>query len=352
MKSETRSRRVFYFDDLRVIATAAVVMLHVSSQNWYDLDPSSGQWQVLNIFNSLTRWAVPVFLMISGGLFLEGTRDIAVIWKKNILRMVTAFLFWSCVYTLHSSLSRDYTIVELVTSIVHGHFHMWYIYVTVGIYLAVPVLKQVVGSEPVRKYFMLIVFLFAILLPSAATYTGGVIESVQIMTNDVLNQMKFPFASVYVFYFVLGHLLHTTHMEAVWRKRVYALGILGLLATVGLSSVRSVMDHVPVSVFYEPHTLNVLAMSTAVFVYAKYRVEDGFRPEKGRVWIGKLSKYSFGVYLAHMLAMYLVPKVFSVNTLSFHPLLAVPLVWILTVCVSLLISVLLNHIPILKKYIV
>ena len=63
--------RIIYFDYLRVLATMAVIFLHVAAQNWYNTDINTLNWHVFNIYDSIVRWGVPIFIMISGALFLE-----------------------------------------------------------------------------------------------------------------------------------------------------------------------------------------------------------------------------------------------------------------------------------------
>lgn len=62
-------KRITYLDYLKVFATFAVIILHVVAQNWYITDVNSFGWKTLNVYSSMVRWAVPVFVMISGSLF-------------------------------------------------------------------------------------------------------------------------------------------------------------------------------------------------------------------------------------------------------------------------------------------
>jgi len=71
-----QSGRMVWIDHLRVLATFAVVVLHAAARNWYSADVHGFEWRVLNIYNGFVRWGVPVFIMISGALFLN--RDIPV----------------------------------------------------------------------------------------------------------------------------------------------------------------------------------------------------------------------------------------------------------------------------------
>lgn len=78
-----KQKRTIYFDYLRVMATLAVIMLHMSAQNWYVSDVNGYNWQVFNLYDSIVRWGVPVFVMISGALFLKK----GIVFKSNIYKI-------------------------------------------------------------------------------------------------------------------------------------------------------------------------------------------------------------------------------------------------------------------------
>lgn len=80
---QTGSQRVACYDVLRVAATFAVVALHLSAQHWADTDIYSTAWQAFNLYDSLVRWTVPVFVMISGVFFLAGTQSLRQILRKT-----------------------------------------------------------------------------------------------------------------------------------------------------------------------------------------------------------------------------------------------------------------------------
>lgn len=83
--------RKIYCDYLRLVATFSVVVLHVSAWNWYSTDVNSLEWQSFNFYDSVVRWAVPIFVMISGSLFLSREIPVKKIYSKYILRMAVAF---------------------------------------------------------------------------------------------------------------------------------------------------------------------------------------------------------------------------------------------------------------------
>lgn len=71
MKLGLRSKnRIFYLDILRVIACLSVIMIH-SSAEYVTNDIGSFNFWIGNLFDSLTRIGVPIFVMISGALMLD-----------------------------------------------------------------------------------------------------------------------------------------------------------------------------------------------------------------------------------------------------------------------------------------
>ena len=80
--------RKTYCDYLRLIATFAVVVLHVAASNWYSTDVNGLEWQSFNFYDSVVRWGVPIFVMISGSLFLSREISIRKIYSKYIFMEV------------------------------------------------------------------------------------------------------------------------------------------------------------------------------------------------------------------------------------------------------------------------
>lgn len=86
--------KIIAFDRLRILAAFAVVVLHAVAPLFLDSYPSS-DWNVANVYESLVRWSVPVFFMISGALFLNKRKELNIgrLYKKNIFR-VFLFIFF------------------------------------------------------------------------------------------------------------------------------------------------------------------------------------------------------------------------------------------------------------------
>lgn len=70
------NQRKNYIDLLRVISAFAVVVIHVTSAAMNTTEVSSQTYMANALLNSIMRWAVPVFFMISGALFLDSKREV------------------------------------------------------------------------------------------------------------------------------------------------------------------------------------------------------------------------------------------------------------------------------------
>ncbi|MBR0437044.1 MAG: acyltransferase family protein, partial [Clostridia bacterium] len=129
--------RQICFDVLKIIATFAVVMLHVSAQHWFYVKLKTPEWRAFNLYDGSVRFPVPVFVMISGALFLSADRPLRQMYGKYILRIVTAFLFWSVLYAAISYV-RGTALIEVLKEAIKGHYHLWYLYMIAGLYVIVP----------------------------------------------------------------------------------------------------------------------------------------------------------------------------------------------------------------------
>ena len=158
-------QRIIYFDVLRIVAVFAVVVLHVCSRRFIVAFPST-EWEVLNVYDSLTRWGVPVFVMISGALFLDEKKDFSIkrLYRKNVVHIICAFGCWSFVSQL-TKIDSHTTVVSFVQGCIEGPFHLWFLKMLLGLYVVVPILRRVVQDRKTELYFLMIALLTAFLLP-------------------------------------------------------------------------------------------------------------------------------------------------------------------------------------------
>lgn len=341
-----KSSRMWYFDYLRIIASFAVIMIHVTAQNGDETSVWSIDGICHVIWNAASRWGVPIFVMISGGLFVGGKQTIKDIYQKSILRIVVAFVVWSTIYAVVSAFRFGGTPISVMQAIVNGHYHMWFLYMIVGLYILVPIFKKIAENEQIMKYYLFLSFVFTILAPTAINALGIVSQTIRSMAGTAVNNLRLEMLAGFGFYFVLGYYLHNKEIERKHRKFIYFIGVLSFLATVGGTVLLSMWKNEKVYILVDSMTPNVALSAMALFVFAKYNFKSG------GIAVQKLSKYSFGVYLVHPLILIALKVCFGIHTLWVTPVVSIPLIAMITWCVSFAVSAVLNYIPIVKKYVV
>ena len=349
---QTQPQRIAYFDVLRILATFAVIVLHLSAQHWADTDIYSRAWQAFNLYDSAVRWAVPVFVMISGSLFISGSQSLSHILKKNVFRLVTAFVFWSALYAVFMARFEGCPPGIAVQQFFNGHYHMWFLFMIVGLYLLIPLLHPIVREERLLRYFLLLALIFNFLLPQIAAFLSLLswqyCASFQAFTGKFYYHFTLGFAS----YFVLGYALSRREFSTRAKRVIYAFGALGLALTFGLTSFASRLQGAATELFYSYDSLNVLFVCVALFVFAKEHLGFPSLSEKGHKCIRALSRWSFGAYLVHPLFIESFDIFLHFNTLSLNVFFSVPLLTLIIGALSFLVSALLHQIPFVKKYFV
>ena len=346
-KERTQKSRVEYFDLLRIIAAFAVVLIHVSA--WFELhNPPEGLDGYL-LFGNLVRWAVPIFVMISGALLLNTNRSIKQIYSKNILRIATAFLFWSIIYAFVNNGSNviGFSILGIILD---GPGHLWFLYMIVGLYMIIPILQKLIQSIRIERYFLLLSLLFVFLIPflvSAYSTITGREASIITAKIDALN-LYIPLG--YSGYFVLGHYLRTHTISIRAEIVTYILAAFGIVLTV-FSAVYHNGDNIFKQLFRLDYLSPiVLVENVALFVFCKNHFV--IAKEKTRRAFANVSKCTFGIYLVHILVMNFFFDVVGITTFLGDSLVSVLCISIITYLISLVISEMLNKIPFINKYIV
>ena len=344
-------RRVIYFDILRIVAIFFVVFVHLAAQHWADVDVSSRAWFAFNLYCTTGKWSVPIFVMISGALFLGRDVSISSILKKNVARIATAFLFWSGCYALVYLVFRHAPLSVVLSQFITGHYHLWFLYMIVGLYLLIPLLRPIVQNETLTRYFLLLAFVFTFLLPQLALFTSFVSYEVSAIIHTVIMYSYCFFPLGFTAYFIGGYYLSRRDFSRREEITLYCIGAAGLLVSVFAPVALSRAQGAPSDIFYTYNSLNVLCTSVPIFVFAKQHLNFPRMGEQAYALLRKMSKYSFGVYLVHPMVIELLQH-FGIDTFSCNAFFSVPLLAVFVFAVSTAISALLNAIPVIKDHFV
>lgn len=336
-------------DVLRIFAVFSMMLLHVAASSWDKADIATSDWQVFNIYDSFARFCVPVFIMLSGAMFLDNSREFSMekLLKKNVLRLVYAFIFWSALYTIVTMfITKTFTLEYLIETFICGRYHLWFVPAIIGLYLVTPFLRKITADEKLTEYFLLLwvviqsIFGLLKVLPLVHDSAAGLASDLQM-----------HFVTGYTGYFILGYYLHNKELSSKARKIIYCLGILGFAVTAIATSVWSRSKGVAVKHLYNNFMPNVLLQSVAVITFFKYEVSKIKWSEKQLKIISKISALSFGMYLFHDLINILFKQI-GFTTLSYNAFLSVPCNTLIVFAVSLAVTYGISKIPYINKYII
>ena len=342
-------KRIAYLDNLRVVATFAVIMIHVAAQNWYSQDVNTTAWKVFNFYDSVARWSVPAFVMFSGALMLGKNISLKKLYTEKIPRFLIVFLIWSLAYALIKGGSLE----TVLSNVIKGKTQLWFLYLIVGLYVCIPIFNKIVEDQRITAYFLMVSFALSFVLPFILQvlrdFGGEQVQPWAKALTEAYKDMNITLTGGYASCYVAGYYLSKTEIRKPIRLFIYVLGILGAALTVLLSLHISQKQGVPVGDYYGDLNLNVVVQSVAVFVWFRYNAPSAR-------WVNeiarKLNDCSFGVYLIHFMVIDALEKQLGLNTLSFNPVLAVPVISAVVFTVSLVIAAVIRKIPILKKIII
>lgn len=326
--------RIVYLDGLRVVATLAVVLLHVSAQYWGKETISSPSWLTATLYDGIVRWCVPVFVMISGALLLDPDRSVKQAWR--IKRVLIPLVIWSGVYAfVEHALGTSW--VDTLRSFLTGHYHLWYIYMLIGLYLILPLLKIISENERLESYFLLLVFIFNFVIPQAREILRMAAPTLGGLMEVISGKMSLQFVLGYSGYFVLGHWLHNRKLLNKYRLFIYLFGTIGMVLTVILTFVASAWSGQLEKLFFSYFSCNVLFTSIAMFVLFRYADHS----VKVDPMLKKVSDQSFGVFLIHPLILETCGGMLPEMSL----IIRIPITALLVFVVSLLTTTILRSIP-------
>ncbi|MET4562476.1 acyltransferase [Lysinibacillus parviboronicapiens] len=340
-------KRIQYMDSLRAIAILGVLLLHVATPyvvlygKINEID-----WQIGIIYNALSRWCVPIFLMISGALLLGRTEEpLGIFFKKRANKILLPFIAWSIIYYAWATYmwSPGYSWKEFFIMFFNNqiYYHLWYFYALIGIYLLAPIVNIFVNhaSKQMIGYVVVLWILFY-----------GVLRYYSYIVSNEFT-LFFPL-SEYIGFFLLGYYLAAFELTKKWRIGIYVLGFIGAMETVLRTNVLTAEQGQFTSYAFSYSSPNVIAMSVALFVFVKYWVNRkaarGTYRTSGIIKL--IGQTSFGVYLVHAMILDKVrPYFFEDDELFLKPIMAIPMQVFIILVLSTMIVWIIQKIPLVKR---
>lgn len=351
-------------DFLRIIACIMVITIHVSA--FYVIkyaDNLDFRFTIGNFYDSLARPAVPIFVLLAGRFALSNEKNIDVkyYYKKFFKNIFTPTMIWSVLYFLFSYVliflshiilgKSPKSIYSPIIDFIKGapYFHLWYLYMCIGLYLLVPYLirlKKKIGEEKFLKmgiiFFILglFIFLFEVFLSSINFYER----------NDIFRYLKyfwyfnhFKFIS-FLGYFILGYSLKDFKNKYTSFKNMIVLAFIFLILlffTVEFVARNGILDDFEkINRIYNNNFIFV--MGASISIYLGFNSLDS---KKIKFDFRNLAFHSFNIYLVHAGILHTVQiileKIFNYIP---NPIWGIPFMIVFIFIASYIFSIILEKI--------
>lgn len=351
--NERMIKRSSAIDILKTISCAAVVFIHSASTPMDTLPVLSLKWFSSTVWGCLVRFAVPVFLMCSGALLYDPSREIPIkkIYTKYFLRTLTALFVWALVYdwfmTLGAAaLGGGFDPNEIWRAVVRvlkfrHHFHLYYLQILLVFYACLPIIRVYVknADRKTRLYVLAVWFLLGVCLPFFKQFYP---------LNQVYGipaQYALPQTWAAMGYGLLGWEMREAGFKRDKLPLFIAMYFLGFAVVFGGTVLFSARIGSLDQRFLEGLSPGVMLMAAGLFgsVSAAAKNESQLA--------ARLVEPTFCIYIVHHFFIMIL------RTLGFLPagmpyVFSIPLLVIGTVLCSLVVWKILSRIPIVKDWLI
>jgi surface polysaccharide O-acyltransferase-like enzyme len=364
VKQTTQNRNIS-IDLLRIAATLGVIILHVSVSKWYDTPVKSIDWQIMNIYGSLPRWVIPIFVMISGRFHLRPNEngitfkeEMKIIYRK-IFRIICAIIFWGvvyngtyivCKYFIKNETVTVFDIMKISEMIILGPawYHLWFLYMLIGLYLLTPIFRRIINhtEKNCMEYILVLYFIIGTCIP----LINIILTKLPIFMGRTI---YFPVAELsgYIGYYIAGYYFSNNKLKDKTKTGFYCLAVLSILITIIGTSFMSIYKNKPVGYLYGYLLPTTMLIAYALFIFFNEKIGQVKFSRKTEKIISRVSKYTFGIYLIHALVIQIF-DIIGLNILIITPILSIPIISIMVFIVSEIGTIIINKIPVINKYIV
>ncbi len=338
------------YDYLRCLSCIAIVLLHVSGSYWSIVNRESSEFTIMTVYNALTRFAVPTFMMLSGAFLLEEEKEMSIgKCLKRFAKLVFNFYVWSAFYAFQGLLFKFVTGKNITQELwtdswerfFWGHYHMWFVFLILGFYLLLPIIRKFVENKAIIEYFLVLWGLTRYFIPSFVSI--GKLS----LVNVWINKLEMNMFIGYLGYFILGYYIRKYGFRKQTRIIIYIAGAISVLYSVFQTITQSRIQEMYVESYFSPSSWNVVLYSMAVFTFfANLKRED-----KSYTFVGKVSRGSFIVYMVHP---FFIEKfnMIGVTTISFNCLLSIPILTVIIFICSFLVATIIKSIPRINKLLI
>ena len=327
-----QNERIQYIDALKFIAIFGVIAIHVLC-----MDSNA---EVLHIkitsFQQIFRFAVPIFLMITGALFLNKDIDLKQYFKKRFTRILYPLIFFSIV-------------IFILFNNTGFLYYYWYAWLTIGVLFTIPIINKFIQHSTNKEieYYIIIFIIFSILQ--------------QVFTKfGIKYALDITFFITPVSYLVIGYYLYKKEFNSPNKVIIISL-LIFIITTIikikfgGFKFNQSFHTYLDLSFF---QILQASSLFLIIKCLYSSQITGIFKTIKNILTCNPINKIilsvsrsSYGMYLVQHPLIYSIikPRFAKLALTGNETLMCSIIIMILVFLISWCVTLVLGKIPYLKK---
>jgi surface polysaccharide O-acyltransferase-like enzyme len=308
-------------------------------------------WWASNVYDSLARVCIPLFVMLSGALLLQPSKadePLKVFFKKRLTRIGIPFLFWGATYFAWQffvngqALTANFVVQGVLTG---PDYQFWFLYLLLGLYLVTPVLRVLIkhADWKILRYLIIVWFTGTAIIPLMTLFGSYNLNANVFIVTGWLG------------YFILGAYLMKVQLKSSLLTLVWMLGLLWTI--IGTYLVIATLGEKFSQFFLDAASFNIILASAALFLLLasvpSQKIENRF-PHANRM-LQLISQNTLPIFLFHVIVLEVLQKGyffgFTISITKMNPIIEIPLITALTLLICLAVIVPLKKIPYVKRII-
>lgn len=332
-------------DLLRCLSILMVIVIHVSATHLLgNAAKMNTNFDIANFYDSISRTAVPLFVLLSGYFTLRKSKNLKMYFKKLTLGLIIPTLVWMVLYEVFEFLDTggwNGFIQFVKDGGLWGSFdnlflnnlgrHLWFMPMFIGLQILAPLLIFIRKQIGEVAFFILGLFFLAVgLLEAFFAFRG----------TDMIIANVFS-CVLYLGYFILGYSLPKTILSRLKKVIWFAFFALSTAAIYFLTNWamenRADISFKPLY-FYDYLSIVVVIAAISLFMlFTKIQIRNTGLQKISR----SITPHIFFIYFVHLIILRYVTRFFAeIMPVEDHLSWAIPLMSIIIFILSYLISLL------------
>lgn len=341
--NDIKNNRLNNYDLLRILCAIGVIIIHVTGTYIGNTRTLINQNKEINytlieaFFDCIGRFAVPVFLMLTGVFTLSNpkNKNFSYFYKKSIKNIFVPTIIFTILYIIYqiiiSFTFKDISLKSIRYNVIHGepYYHLWYMYMLIGVYMLIPFIIRLKDDIGIKRFKMVSILFFPIAILS-------------LWTTEFKFNWNFGMSFLYCSYVMIGYIISKSVKNKSVIKFIMFL-ILGILLEI--FATYKVNDIILQGVTFDEVKYTIQGPSSPIIALASIFIFIAFSNLEVKQNFYFISSLTFYIYLVHAGVFDVIKRIFRIFNIEKYfyysnPYCAIPVFTIIVFILSILVSIL------------